>query len=307
MWLLLAAGTVSLSGASCPWLAQQYPLAGLPRAIPPSPSLEQVIQVVNRNNSQIQSFNTTHATLSGPGFPTLRASVAFQRPRRLRLRADLMSWPELDLGNNEELFWFWIKHSERPAVYYCRHDLFAVSRVRQIIPIEPDWLIEAVGISEFDPSLPHQGPFPLPSGRLEVRTIRETWQGPTTKVTVLDAAQGWVLEQRLLDSQGRLLASSVTGNHRMDPLTGLVMPSLVQINCPPAQFAMIIDLGNVQINRLIGNPGELWALPNYQGYPQIDLCDPRLQFAPAPGPAGPPPSVSMGARVPTWQGNPGQR
>jgi hypothetical protein len=278
-------------------LVQRYPSAGLPRALPPSPTLEQVIQVVNRNSSQIQSFHTTHATFSGPGFPTLRANVAFQRPRRLRLRADLMSWPELDLGSNDELFWFWIKRGQPAAVFFCRHDLFPTSRARQMIPIEPDWLIEAVGITEFDPALPHQGPFALPGGRLEVRTIRESLQGPTTKITVLDAAQGWVLEQRLLDCQGRLLAASITGNHRADPLTGLVVPGLVQINCPPAQFTMRIDLGNVQINRLAGNPDELWALPMYPGYPQIDLGDPRFEYPPAVGVA-PPPAVPMGTRLP---------
>jgi hypothetical protein len=294
--LLVAAAMLGLSGASCPQLVQQF--QPRPRVLSASPTLEEVIQVVNRNNSQIQSLSTTQATLSVPGTPTLRANLMFQRPRRLRLRADLLTLPELDLGSNEELFWFWVKRNPPPAIYWCRHDQFAYSRARQMIPLEPDWLIEAMGISEFDPALPYQGPFPLPGDRLEIRTIRETPQGPTTKVTVVDASQGWILEQRLHDSEGRLLASAQTSFHRRDPLTGLVVPTLVVINCPPAQFSARIDLGNVQINRLSGDPMQLWTIPNYPGYPLVDLCDPRIPFPPpvAAGPAAP--AYPQGAMAP---------
>ncbi len=282
-WLLLltSVGMVSLSGASCPWLVQRYPGAGLPRARPPSPSLEQVIEVVNRNNSQIHAFNTSQAALSGAGFPTLRANVAFERPGRFRLRADLLTATEIDVGSNEELFWVWIKRNPTRGVFFCRRDQFAGSRMRQMVPIEPDWLVEAFGVNEIDPRLPHQGPFPLDGNRLEIRTIRETPQGPTTKVTILDAARGWILEQRLHDAQGRMIASSVTSQHRQDPLTGLFMPSQVSINCPAAQFSMRLDLGKVRINQPVGDPQQLWAMPSYQGYPPVDLCDPNLELAPA--------------------------
>lgn len=247
----------------------------LPRALPHCPTIEQVIQVVNRNNSQIHSFSTTDAKLSGPGSPTLRASIAFQRPNRLRLRAETgLTGPEIDLGSNDELFWFWVRRNQPPGVYFCRHDRLATSHMQQIAVIKPDWLIDALGTAQFDPTLPHQGPFPLSGGRLEVRTIIETPEGPATKVTVVDADGGLVLEQRVFDSQGRLLAGSVAGGHRMDPLTGLIMPTVVEINCPPAQLSMRIELGNVRINRLPGDPAELWTMPSYQGSPPVDMCSP---------------------------------
>ena len=62
------------------------------------------------------------------------------------------------------------------------------------------------------------------------------------------------------------------------------MPTTVRINVPPAQFSMRIDLGNVQINRLSGDPAALSAPPVYPGYPAVDLCDPRLQTSPPSGP-----------------------
>jgi hypothetical protein len=250
----------------------------LPRALPPSPTLDQLIQVVNRNNSAIQSFYTDHATLSGPGFPALQASIACQRPRFFRLHAkSSLTGPEVDLGSNPDFFWFWVRRSQPPAIYYCRHDQFATSPARSSIPIQPDWLIEALGITEIDPALPHQGPFPLQGDRLEIRTIRETSDGPVTKVTIFNGAQGWVLEQNIYNAQGLLMASAVASQHRRDPLSGLVMPGIVLVNCPSAQFNIRIDLGPVEINRLSGNPAELWNIPAINGSPAVNLAAPNAQ------------------------------
>lgn len=267
----------ALSGASCPQTLRRY-TNPLPRVLPPSPTLQQTIEVVNQNNSQIRSFSTNRASISGPGFPSLNASVAFERDRRFRLRASTgITGTEFDLGSNDELFWFWLRRNQPPALYYCRHDQFATCQAKQAMPFEPMWLVEALGVTQFDPSLPHQGPFPLENDRLRIDTIRDTPEGPMKKVTILDGSQGWVLEQYLYDARRQLLASSVASGHRRDPLSGLIMPTVVNINCPPAQLTMRIDLGNVEINRLSGDPASLWAMPSYPNTPLVNLADPNFQ------------------------------
>jgi hypothetical protein len=282
LYLLVAVGTTALCGANCQvpfW--RPTPTPPPPRVLSAAPTLEEIIQVVNRNSAQIQSFTTSRASVSAPGLPSLRANLAYQRPRRLRLRADLLASSELDLGSNDELFWFWAKRNQTPGVMYCRHDQFANSRARQMLPVEPDWLIEALGVVELDPALPHEGPRQLPGDRLEIRTIRDTAQGPMTKVTIINGSQGWVLEQHLLDAQGRVAASAVASGHQVDPLTGVVMPRTVNIKCPAAQFAARIDLGDVQINRLAANQTELWTMPTYQGSPMVNICDMQQALPPA--------------------------
>ena len=103
-----------------------------------------------------------------------------------------------------------------------------------------------------------------------------------TKITIIDGSQGWILEQHLFDARRRLLASSVASGHRRDPLSGLVMPTVGADQCPPAQLAMRIDLGNVEINRLSGDPAALWSMPSYPGAPLVDMADPNFQPPPAP-------------------------
>ncbi len=274
--LLAMLGLFALSGAACPNMVRQP----LPRVLPPSPTLDQVVQVVNNNSVQIQSFSTTQAQLHVPGAPALRASVAYQRERNFRLRANMpLTGPEVDLGSNPNLFWFWIRRNQPPGVYYCRHEEFANCPARQMVPIEPQWLVEALGVTQFGPSDEHQGPFPLAGDRLEIRSTRQTPEGLVTKVTVVDGSQGWVLEQHIYDTAGQLRASAVASHHRRDPLTGLIMPESVEINCPADQFSMRVELGAVQINRLTGNPAELWAMPQVQGTPMVNLCNPNWQAA----------------------------
>jgi hypothetical protein len=276
--LVTTVGLFALSGANCPGLwGRPDPFASLPPRLPPTPSLEQVIQAVNANNSQIRSFSARSATLSGTGFPTLQATVDFERPTRLRLRGQTrLTGPEIDVGSNDELFWFWVRRTQPPATYYCRHDQFAASPVRRDLPIDPDWLIEAFGIAQFDPALPHQGPFPLPGGQLEIRTIRETPDGTTTKHTVVDGKFGLILQQRVYDARNQLVGTSSTGHYRRDPATGLFMPTVVQIHTPatPTSPAVSLELqlNNVEINRPTAGMEQLWAMPNYENSPPVDLC-----------------------------------
>ncbi len=280
-WVAIAAW-IAAAPMGCSWLPRwQTPWVG-PAVLPPSPTLDQVVQAVNRNSQQIRSFSTNQATLSGPGFPTLRASVAFERPRGFRLRGDTaFTGAEVDLGSNNDLFWMWVKRNQPPALYYCRHDQFPTSPARHTIPVEPTWLIEALGVAEFDPALPHQGPYPASDGRLQIRTIRETPEGPTAKITVVDAQRALVVGQYVYDPRGQLVASAVASQHRRDPLSGLVMPRIVDVSCPAAQFSLRIDLGNVNINHLPSDPSQLFTLPSYEGYPLVDLGNPNLQMSQA--------------------------
>jgi len=298
--LLVTVGLVAASGASCP--RSVYQATGHP-VLSAEPTLEEVIQVVNQNNLQIERFSAPSAEISASDMPaSLRASVAYERDRRLRVRAGtLVTGPELDLGSNDELFWIWFRRNPQQALYYCRHDRYATSPIRQMLPIDPDWLIEAMGINPLDPEVPYEGPFRLKNGAWEIRTVRQTADGPATKITVVDEVRGLIRGQYLFDGQGRLAASAAISEHRYDPVSGLSMARKVEIRCPAAKFTMQVDLGNVRINRLAGDPRELWSMPRYDDYPLVDLGNPNLQLPPpaaqAPALQAPPPATRQPALV----------
>jgi len=281
-WLLgLLLVWISTTGASCPRIVQQY-TQPIPRALPPSASLTQIIDVVNDNSARVQSLSTTRATIVTPGFPSLNAQIAMQRPRSFRLTAEKFG-PQLDVGSNDELFWFWIAQSQPPALFFCRHEQFAASAARQIFPVEPEWLIEAFGIVSFDRQAPLQGPSPVGNGRVEIRSRGGQPGRETTRVTIVDDSRGVVLEQHVYDARGLLLASAALTKHARDPASGATLPRHIHIQWPSAKFELQIDMADLQVNQLPADPRELFAKPTYSGYNDVDLAQPGLQLTPAPG------------------------
>jgi hypothetical protein len=267
------------SGASCPWMLRQ-PGAPIPQILPTAATLDQVIMAVNDNTARARSGVATQAYLSVPGAPRLSAALAFETPRRFRLKGRTGFTGDLvDVGMNDELFWLWVK-GPQSALYFCRHDQFAQSGARRIMPVEPEWLVEALGLPTFQPFEEHQGPNPVGAGRVEIRSRRRTASGEMTKITVVDAQRALVLAQHLYDAQNRLIATAVTSNHIRDGRTGVNLPRQIDLQLPTTQLQMRIDVVDWQVNTLGPEQTDIWALPNKaaEGFQHVDLADPTLQF-----------------------------
>jgi hypothetical protein len=264
-------------------MVQQY-TAPIPRALPAGAPLVQIIDVVNDNSARVQSVSSSRATISTPGFPSLSANLSFQRPRSFRLIAQTFIGRELDIGSNDELLWFWVKHAQPPALFYCRHDQFAASAARQVMPVEPKWLIEAFGVVTFNPADQIEGPSPVGKGRVRVRT-RPRGPGPSSgvsHVTIIDESTALILEEHLYDARDVRLATALLSKHVRDPATGAKLPRHVEIQWPTVNFEMTIDMADLQVNQLPSDPRELFAKPSYSGYTEIDLAQPIAPIMPNP-------------------------
>jgi hypothetical protein len=248
---------------------------------PPAPevlmvgaSLEQIIAAVNQNAARVQSYQTNNASITIPGMPAiplLNGNIAVQRPGRLRFQASTrLTGNEFDLGSNDELFWFWVKRNEPPALYFARHAQFAGSAAQQMMPIDPQWLIDAVGLSQFSPTDQHEPPIQRGNGTVEIRSTIQTRAGTMTKSTVIDARRAWVLEQHIYNGQGTLVASSRAQSHRYYPELAVSLPQEIKLDLPAAQLSLVIEVGSVIINQTNVRP-ELWNMPVLSGYTQVDL------------------------------------
>jgi hypothetical protein len=247
-----------------------------PQVLAEGASRDQIIAAVNQNSARIQSLTVTGATITIPGtlgLPILSGNIAAERPGRFRLTAGTaISGQEIDLGSNDELFWMWVRHNQPPAVYICRHEQFASSSIRQIMPVEPKWLLAAMGMVDIDPANVFDGPHPHGNGTVELRTWLPSTSGNLQRVMVIDARRAWVVEQHVYDPSGKtLLASAIAESHQYLEPQLVSLPQRVAISLPTANLNFKIELGGVQVNQLTGDRRQLWALPTFEGYPQYDL------------------------------------
>ncbi len=249
------------------------------------PTIDEVLGVINTNSSRIHQLQADNARIGIQGVPAMRASVALERPRNFRLRAQFVGLGEvLDLGSNQELFWALIDAPEIATnvprgIYYARHDQIA-SRL-DMLPIRPDWLVDAFGLPILDPAHSHEGPWPRASDQWEIRSRIPTFEGETGRITIVHANYGWVLEQHFYDVRGQLVASSLTSNHRYYPEIGVSLPHRIEIRLPPPNRPFHLEIDTYSINQLRVESSQLFAMPDHPGYPMFDLAAPGM-----PGPSG---------------------
>ncbi len=300
--LLIPVLLFAVSGAACPrgFQAPRSPLA--PTVFYGTPSLDQIIHVVNSNTDRIQQLQTTGGTLSITGVPPLKCDVALERPLRFRLTAGTrITGNELDLGSNDNVFWFWTRRNPEPAVYFARHAEFQSGAVAEIMPVPPTWIIEALGLVQITPGESTSGPFPQGNGRLEIRSTGAGTRGDLTRLIVIDDQRGFVLEQRVYDARGQLLATAVASDHQYDATYGVSLPRQVDIQLPPAQMAFSLKTSGYLINQLAADGLQLWSMPEKEGHMLVDLGRlPSGGLSPAIGP--PVQDVSQPVPSNTWPG-----
>lgn len=273
---LLVVALAASSGAACPNALRGYQVGTmpLPRALPPQPSLEQVIAAVHDNTMRVRSLTSTQAVLVVPGVPRLSARIACEPPRRFRLQAQTtLTGPELDLGSNDDLFWMWLRQHKPPVIAFCRHDRYTQSQARQLMPIRAEWMPELLGLVNFRPNDAHEGPFQLSDGRIEVRSRMAVEGEELLKSTILDSTTGLVAEQHLFTPAGERIASVRTLKYRVDPASGAALPHQVEVSWPSSSIEFKLELAAITVNGASPDPAALWQMPAYPGYEPVDLAE----------------------------------
>jgi hypothetical protein len=242
-----------------------------------TPTAQQIVAAVNANTARVNSYYTTSAKFTVPGMagiPMLRGNIALERPLNFRLTAGiaLTGGDEIDMGSNSELMWLWVRRNDPAALFFCRHDQFANSGARQVIPIDPTWIGDALGLVQLNPAAEYQGPVVRPDGHLELRSPIASPSGPMTRVIVVDATRAWVIEQHLYNSTGGApVASAIAEDFRYDETVQVSLPRRVTIRMPASDLALTIDVGQVALNVAIPNPAVMWSPPALEDYPRVDL------------------------------------
>jgi hypothetical protein len=123
-------------------------------------------------------------------------------------------------------------------------------------------------------------------------------------VLLVHEQYGWIEQQHMFDVNGELIASMTGSRHRYYPQEQVVLPLHLEIKLTNPAITLVVDVADYQVNRLNGDPRQLWSMPQMPGYQALDMARPlpaaQPVGVPVPAPAGaypsvPPPPGSSGA------------
>jgi hypothetical protein len=252
-----------------------------------NPTAEPLLNYLNAEAHKIQSFQCERLELQARaqgGGGNVSGYLYCRAPHDFRLRGKAMGMDEVDMGSNDEEFWFWIKRAS-PNLYHCSYRDFQQGGVRLPFPFQPEWIAEALGMGQYtgNPADYHVQRVGPGGNKIELtRTITSPQGQPVTKVTVCNFNKvrpptPQILEHRLQDAQGKVICSAAIQSVAFDPATEATYPKVVVLSCPGekpgerVELRMIMD--KVTLSRPIDPQTAQTMFSRRQlGYPAYDLA-----------------------------------
>ncbi len=267
-WLFVWLTTWCAGGATCYRQTRTPSMPPPPQVFQGLPTAEELAQVINRSDSikQLSSNSVSVEVPSMRNVPRLSATLAVDRPRNFRMRASLpiLLGSGIDLGSNQELFWFEVPESMNQTLYFARHEQYQRQASRSVLPVDPSWFVDALGLVHLDTAEIVEGPIVRTDGRLEVRTMRSMPDGLYSRVCVIEPTAGFITDQVLYGPSGKMIAAASGSNHRYYPDQQVALPHQVQIRLVPdgtPPLEMKLSIGNYTINQLLTSDPQLFQMP----------------------------------------------
>ncbi len=293
-WLAAAFTLWVAGGATCYRQTAKVNPFPPPQVFTGVPTTEQLAEVMNRTDAitQLSSNSVSVEMLSMSNVPRLTATMAVDRPKRFRMRASIpiLLGSGIDLGSNDEHFWFEVPESMSQTLYFARHDQYQRQPVRSILPVDPSWFVEALGLVHLDPAEVVEGPIQRTDGRLEVRSMMQYPDGLYSRVCIIEPTAGYVTDQILYGPNGKMIAGASGTNHRYYAEQQCALPHVVQIRLIPdagPPLELKLDVGNYAINQIVSGDTQLFVMPTTASQ-KIDVTTLGIPNSPQAYPGSPP-------------------
>lgn len=235
------------------------------------PTRDELLAFMNRNPQRLTSLETRDVELDITADREqvgVSATLYCQQPRNFRMRAKVIGNEVADIGSNEQEFWYWLSKSNPPDLIHCSYA--DMSRgVRLPFPVQPEWVMEALGMARYDESRPS---FRAENFSVETRgntyeLIEQTTspQGqPVKKVTVINSGTATantpqIKALKLYDAGGKLMCQATITEVRRDQ-SGVTVPHRLQLEWPEHKLKMKMVLDGVVVNSPTSDAAQTPAL-----------------------------------------------
>jgi hypothetical protein len=257
-----------------------------PASTPTSASL---VSYLNRQADRVAVLESSDVDIithvQGKRMPGLKGFMVCEKPRNFRLTGEAVGTDYVDIGSNNEQFWFWVKDGASP-LYYCSYSDYERG-VQLPLPFQPEWVVQALGMAKYDPN----GKYRVEQKGNTYELIEEMMlQGqPARKITVFNSRnvsddQPQVMAHIVQDARsGKTLCQATVKRmrfveYRTQQGAGRVyFPAEIQLEWPSEQLAMTMKIGKATANHKMSNAdaSRYFTLPNWNGLKRIDLAQMR--------------------------------
>lgn len=113
--------------------------------------IPQVIKRFNEINSKITGLTCDRLQITiKEGFLSfpLTGYLRYEKDNKFRMIVGSIVSKELDLGSNDEVFWFWSRKNKDPGLFYAKHEDYFKTRLKT--PFNPIWIMKSLGIDVID-------------------------------------------------------------------------------------------------------------------------------------------------------------
>ena len=216
------------------------------------PTAADLVAYLNENARRMQTLECKDLMLDASHrlqTVGLVGQMACQKPKNFRMVAKVGGQQMVDMGSNSQEFWYWISKADPPYLFHCSHQDFSQGRARMPFPFQPDWVVEALGMGEYDPNRNYQ--VITEPGVLKLVESATSPNGqPVKKVTVFNRAPTsvQVTAYLLLDASGKEICGAYVQESAQDRATGAVYPKKINLVWPSEHIKLKMRLEDVAIN-----------------------------------------------------------
>ena len=276
---LLALLSVLVGCNSWPGLRDRDTARNLPGE---TPSAQQLVAYLNNNGQRVQAIQCNQVSIDAKQgnqtAPGLDGLMVCQKPRNFRLKAKVIGQPAVDIGSNNQEFWYWISKVEPvPYVFHCNYDELDKGNVRLPFPFHPDMIVSALGMGEYDPSKQYE--VKVNQQNIELVEPVAVYQGKQVrKSTVFQRkaiSQGkyQVAGHILRDIQGREICNATVYEVQQNRETGAILPQRIKIVWPEEKMEMLLRLNDMQVTTVTPDRAErLFSRNDLSSLPGFDLA-----------------------------------
>jgi hypothetical protein len=189
----------------------------------------------------------------------LRGRIFAEKPRNFRMKVEVLGKQEVDIGSNLEEFWFWAAKNPDPRQFYCTYKDLNDGRVRAMpLPIQPEWVMETMGLGPYGPAEKYQMDYQDPKTLRLIERTKSPQGQAVRKVIVMQrqpvrSPQPQVTQYLLLDdTTGQEICSALITSTTIDKSTGAILPYKMKLRMPTQKMEMDLKMDGLSVNVPIG-------------------------------------------------------